>query len=76
MFDEFWHQMSVKDYVFDASEMQDGSICALAIIENEQDFLLMGNSFLRGYYSIHDMQDGYIGFVPHKTSEKHFLFQG
>jgi hypothetical protein len=74
MFGEVWHQMQKEDYVFDASEFQDGSVCALAIIENEQDFFLMGNSFLRGYYSIHDMQDGYIGFVPHETSSKHWLF--
>jgi hypothetical protein len=76
MFDTMWYQMSPSDYAFDGSEYQDGSICALAIMGNGQDFMLTGNSFLRGYYSIHDMHDGYIGMAPHSNSQKHWIEVG
>jgi len=76
MFDEYWYIMDPKDYIFDASEGQDGSVCAIAIVANQQDFFLFGNSFLRGYYSIHDMTDGMLGIVPHKTSNKDFIKKG
>jgi hypothetical protein len=76
MFDSFWYEMNPADFVFDASEKQDGSVCALAIVSNQQDFWLLGNSFLRGYYSIHDMTDGYLGMVPHSASVKDFVFKG
>ena len=36
----------------------------------------MGNSFLRGYYSIHDMHDGYIGMAPHSNSRKQWIEVG
>jgi hypothetical protein len=39
-------------------------------MENDTDYFLMGISFLRGYYSIHDMQNGLIGFAPHSQSYK------
>jgi len=34
MFDEYWYIMDPKDYIFDASEGQDGSVCAIAIVAN------------------------------------------
>ena len=72
MYGEYWYQMLPEDFYFDASEYQDLSVCALAIMSNNMDFFLLGNSFLKGYYSIHDMQDGYLGLVPHATSKKDF----
>lgn len=36
----------------------------------------MGNSFMRGYYAIHDMTDDYLGIAPHSTSNKAFLTTG
>lgn len=68
--------MDPNDFIFDASNEQNGSVCALAIVSNQQDFFLFGNSFLRGYYSIHDMTDGMLGMVPHKTSGKDFIRKG
>ena len=38
--------------------------------------MLTGNSFLRGYYSIHDMHDGYIGMAPHSNSRKRWIEVG
>jgi hypothetical protein len=35
----------------------------------------MGTSFLQGYYSIHDMTDGYLGLAPHSQSDKDFALE-
>jgi hypothetical protein len=51
-------------------------VCALALMANSEDFFILGNSFLRGYYSIFDMLDGQLGFIPHATSTKEFPFAG
>lgn len=76
MMNGYWYEMSVDDFVFDASANQDMTLCALSVVANQQDFFLFGNSFLRGYYSIHDMKDGYLGIAPHATSTKSFVFMG
>lgn len=51
--------MDVKDYVFVAPDatVEGNFVCGLAITGNFGEFFLFGNSFLRGYYTIHDMQD-------------------
>lgn len=76
MFAGHWYEMLPEDYIFDASSKQDMSLCALAIVANQQNFFLFGNSFLRGYYAIHDMKDGYLGIAPHATSSKNFVTKG
>lgn len=78
MFEDYWLQMDPKDYVFEASDVQpDGEkICGLAITGNFGEFFLFGNSFLRGYYTIHDMKDGELGVIPHATSQKDFVTKG
>lgn len=73
MMEGYWTQMHFLDYVFDASLNGDGSVCALTVVANSQDFFLMGSSFMRGYYTIHDDRQefgepGYLGLIPHKTS--------
>jgi len=62
MMDEYWFQADPKDYIIVASK--NGEICTMAISSNKQDFLILGNSFLRGYYSIHDMENGLLGLAP------------
>ena len=54
MFNGYWFEMDPNDFVFDASEAQDSTTCALAIVQNELEFFILGNSFLRGYYSVHN----------------------
>lgn len=56
---KYWTQMDVKDYVFVAPDatVEGNFVCGLAITGNFGEFFLFGNSFLRGYYTIHDMQD-------------------
>jgi len=72
MFEGTWLVMLREDYVF-AEEMGGGEkVCGCALAENTADFFLLGNSFLRGYYSIHSLSDGYLGIVPHTHSTKPF----
>lgn len=78
MMEGYWLQMHYQDYVFDASLNGDQSVCALSIVANSQDFFLMGTSFMRGYYTIHDDRQqngepGFLGLIPHKTSTKDFV---
>jgi hypothetical protein len=70
MFGGVWLEMDPRDFVFDASEAQDGSVCALAIVQNELEFFILGNSFMRGYYTIHEPSAGRIGFAPNTASAK------
>tara|TARA_B110000285_G_C15021335_1_gene561738 strand:- start:269 stop:451 length:183 start_codon:yes stop_codon:yes gene_type:complete len=48
-----------------------GGLCAIAIRKNKADFFMMGNSFFRGYYAMHDASpQGSLGFVPSTGSSK------
>jgi hypothetical protein len=77
MFDSYWYEIAPEDYIFDASPGQDGlSICALSITANYDDFFLLGNNFMRGYYLVHDMQDGFLGTAPNRYSDKDYIFRG
>ena len=74
--DGFWLQILAKDYI-----MQDGSLCFLGFILNDQedDYWVLGDVFLQGYYSIHDNSDplnAKLGLVPHKNSSKDFVQTG
>ena len=33
-------------------------------------YFILGDSFLRGYYTVHDLTNNQIGFAPHSTSNK------
>lgn len=46
------------------------SICVIGIVPNQGDYWLVGDVFLRGFYSVHRMDDMSIGFVPHAGSTK------
>ena len=42
----------------------------MAFMANKSNFWLLGDSFYRGYYLIHDEDNARIGVVPHATSVK------
>jgi hypothetical protein len=73
--DGFKFQVTVEDYffVFPASDEYDEQ-CLLGFLDGKgQDYWLLGDVFMRGYYSIHDNSDhknARIGFAPHATSIK------
>ena len=71
-----WLSMSADDFIFDASASQDDTVCGISIIANTENFFILGNSFMKGYYSIFDMTDSALGFIPHYTSTKESIFEG
>jgi len=38
--------------------------CVIGFTINESDYFLLGDTFLRSYYSIHDDEGGKLGLVP------------
>jgi len=74
MFDSYWLDMDPYDFIYDVSG--DGSVCALSIVENPDDFILFGISFLRGFYTVHEMSEGLMAFAPHAKSNKRAPFEG
>lgn len=43
------------------------------MIGNNYDFFLYGLPLFQGYYTIHDMWDLHIGYIPHQESRKDFV---
>ena len=69
-FDGVWLEAIPNEYLLDASVAQDRSVCVVGFIGNSDDFWLLGDVFMRGFYSVHDMGNQKIGFVPHSNSDK------
>jgi len=69
--DNYWVSVLPEDYVVKSPETPDeDNICYLNIIPSWDNFWLAGNNLLRGYYSVHDMENTRLGLVPHTTSGK------
>lgn len=68
--------MKPNDYILDSSVNSDRSVCTLGLVPNSEDFWLFGDSFLRGYYSVFNMNAGTLGLAPHVTSDKTNLIPG
>ena len=74
--DGFKFQISVEDYwyQFPAEGRETQDTCILGFLDDDQaDYWLLGDVFLRGYYTIHDNSDhdnAKIGFAPHWVSSK------
>jgi hypothetical protein len=68
-----WFEMTPKYYVIDISGLQEEGqdygdwTCILGF--SPGNMYLLGDSFLKNYYSIHDNQNSRIGFAPSKTSD-------
>lgn len=66
-----WMAVDPADYlIYGGSEGSSTSICVIGIVPNSGDYFLAGDSFLRGFYSVHRMDDMSLGFVPHSGSSK------
>ena len=70
MVSNYWLEISPEHYLIDASDARDKSICIIAFTSNDSNFFLVGDSFFRGFYSIHDDENDRIGFAPHSESTK------
>lgn len=63
---DYWFEMLPEDYVIDMWGQ-----CWLCLFENSWDeYWLLGDTFLRGYYSVHDYETMQFGFAPHSRSSK------
>lgn len=73
-------EIPVDDYFLTYNDLLDEAdssyddICLLAFIDSfGAGYWLVGDAFLKGYYTIHDNDDhanARIGFAPHSTSSK------
>jgi len=69
MVDGYWLEIHPSDYVLDLDiEGQQG--CLLSLMAADIPYFILGDSFLRGYYSVHDHTNNRIGLAPHNTSPK------
>ncbi len=58
----------VSNYLFD--EIEQGYYkCRLNIFSNT-DYMVLGNKFMQGYYTVFDIDHSKLGFGPLITSEK------
>jgi hypothetical protein len=78
--DDHRFQISVEDYVFKFNDIaitpssDYEGLCILSIIDTYgAGYWLLGDAFLKGYYTIHDNDDhanARMGFAPHAQSSK------
>ena len=75
MVNGYWVELHPEDYII---EINEGGFkrCMIGIMAHEKPFILLGASFLRGYYSIHDMTNDRIGLSPTKISPKQQIVLG
>ena len=70
MFDGYWIEVLPEEYVWDTSNAQDRSQCALLITATEGPMNIFGMPLFHQYYTIHDMEGGRLGYVPINSTTK------
>ena len=68
----YWLEIHPKDYVL-VIDTSGSNSCLLGFAGGEFPFWLLGDAFLRGYYTVHDMTNDRIGFAPHDKSYKKII---
>ena len=51
-------------------------MCHLTVLSNNYGFFLMGLPIFMGYYTVHNMDESYIGYIPIDTSAKPYVTAG
>ena len=66
LFGGYWMELRPDDYMLEAN-----GDCLICIV-SDPDFsqVILGSSFLRGFYTTHDLETNKFGFGAHKTSDK------
>lgn len=61
-----------SDYVIKATTDPSDDTCFVALISapEEMPIFVLGDSFMRGFYTIHADDTGMLGLVPHSLSQK------
>jgi len=67
-----WMAVEPSTYLLnaDTTSSVENALCVIGMVPNSGDYWLVGDVFLRGFYSVHRMDDMTIGFVPHAGSTK------
>lgn len=68
LFNNKWIRVHANDYVQPLRD-SDG-LCYLQIVPINAPMHVIGMPLFMDYYTVHDMDQGTIGFVPHSTSAK------
>ena len=58
----YWFEMFVDDYIYESKGVC--KICVYSSGESADSRWIIGNSFMRGYYVTHDLEQMKIGIAP------------
>ena len=72
LFGGYWLEVLPKDYLLPIYR----NTCGLCIMDSMTDEWILGDAFLRGFYSAHDHEKKRFGFAPHTLSEKRTPYPG
>lgn len=71
LLEHHWVEMSPKDYILKAStDPTETDTCFIGITSLDADMFVLGDSFMRGFYTIHSDSHAMVGIVPHSNSSK------
>ena len=68
LIENHWVEISPADYIVTANAS--GTECYVGFTKSPVDFFVLGEVFMRGFYTIHSDEDGLFGIVPHSNSDK------
>lgn len=72
--DNYWLEIHPDDYILEMLiEGTSEKGCVISIGVSSVNYFILGDSFLRGYYVVHDMQNNRIGIAPSLYSSKQNL---
>ena len=69
----YWLEMLPEDYMLYDESSESYGMC---IDESWDDYWVLGDAFLRGFYSTHDHAENRFGFAPHSLSTKKSPYKG
>jgi hypothetical protein len=75
MIEGYWLEFHPEDYIIEITN-EGVTGCLLGFGASDMPYWLLGDVFLRGYYSVHDQANDRIGFAPHATSNKKIITEG
>ena len=68
LFGGYWMRVNTEDYVIDISE--DKTTCTLCLSPEYEDEWILGDAYMRGWYSMHDLTNMKAGFHSIDTAKK------
>ena len=68
LYGDYWFEVTPEDYVV---EVNVNNVCALCLYgRSSNDYWILGDAFMRGWYNIHDHTNERFGFIPFPDSPK------